>query len=48
MVHDLALDALPKSYQSNDKQPDRPRFFSKEVLFVAWVKALVYNPMVQD
>ncbi len=46
MVHDLSLDALPKSYHPNDKQPDRPRFFSKELFFVAWVKALAYNLMV--
>ena len=46
MVHDLYLNALPKSYPKNPKT-DKPRFMSKAVWLIGWMKGLAYNALAQ-
>ena len=42
MVHDLKLDALPKSYPQNSKA-EKVQFRSKHVMLIGWIKALAFN-----
>lgn len=42
MTHDLNLDALPKSYPINGRS-NKPRFMSKAIHLIGWVKALTFN-----
>jgi hypothetical protein len=46
MVHDLYLNALPKSYPKNPKT-EKPRFMSKAVFIIGWMKGLAYNAIAQ-
>lgn len=47
MVHDLNLDALPKSYStaSNTKDGKKANFLSKRIKLMGWIKAYAFNIM---
>lgn len=47
MVHDLHLDAMPKSYSVDPKDLEKPNFLQKRLFLIAWLKAVSFNVVGQ-